>query len=329
MKTYDIYNEERIGRMLHIQQANSVDFENSIPWSTSIDLTKPLLPLDSGSPLFPDTTEAERIAISQIMGLVVAASISQLESVAVSLQGPTWDKVLRKYPVGPEFRALGEHFYEDEAKHSLAFDRYIDLFATQLGLEAAELKAFLPSSDSMIRKIYALNSRLGGTAIWWLIAALEEESIEIYKRMRNSTEELEPVYLGLHRAHFEEEIRHKSYAVMMLQLHRDQGTRPFGKFDFLLSETLNFLWSFNQLAKLRGIGVLRNRHPFFATIAGLCEKIRGRNTLQVMSALCYRTPYTRGMIQLSQHREVQELLKEFGGYRLPLGSANEEQLCTV
>ncbi len=329
MKTYDIYDEERIARMLHVQEANSLDFNSSIPWTTAIDLSKPLLPLDTESLLFPETTEAERLAISQIMGLVVAASISQLESVAVSLQGPTWDKVLKKHPVGPEFRSLGEHFYADEAKHSLAFDRYVAIFAREIGLETGELKAFLPSSNSMIRKIYALNSRLGGAAIWWLIAALEEESIEIYKRMRSSNEALEPLYLALHRAHFEEEIRHKSYAVMMLQLHQAQGTRPFSKFDFLLSETLNFLWSFQQLAKLRGIGALRNRHQFFETISGLCEKFKGQNTLQMMSALCYRTPYTRGMIQLSQHREVQELLKEFGGYRLPFAAANEEKLCTV
>ncbi len=57
-----------------------------------------------------------------------------MEDVANKIRGVAWRDVLDAYPVNPEMYALGEQFFEEEAKHAQLFRRYNDLFCEQMVL---------------------------------------------------------------------------------------------------------------------------------------------------------------------------------------------------
>ncbi len=324
MAAINIYDEEKIARLLYVQKAQGIDFNLDIDWGRSIDLNKLFLPLDHSNLLFPEAGEEQRLVISQIIGLVVASTISELEDVAYKLKGPTWEKVLRKYPVNPEIYEMGELFYEDEKKHSQGFKRYIELFAAKVNVDPKDLKQLLPSSQhSVTEKIYQLNSLAGGMAIWWLIAAVEEESILIFNYMRKCKADIDPLYYDLHKSHYEEEIRHKSYASIMLQVNSEFAGIPqnliFKNVDFILAEILNLTWTFNQLYKLRNLNNLKSAHPFFKTLSDLRPSLEGRGSMEIMHSLFTSAPYIKDMFHLSEHGHVRQMLERFGTKRMPLG----------
>jgi hypothetical protein len=328
MSIIDIYDEEKIARLLYVQKARGIDFDRDINWSQSIDLSKSLLPLDTNAILFPNANPQQRLVISQLMGLIVAATISELEDVAIQLKIPTWENVLRKYPVNPEIYELGKHFYEDEKKHSLAFKRYIDLFAESVNIDPADLKKFLPKgSKSLTSKMYKLNSLAGGMAVWWLIAAVEEESILIFDYMKNMKEDVDPLYYQLHKCHHEEEVRHKSYASIMLQINQDFARSPqallFKKLDFIVAEVLNITWTFNQLLKIKQLKKLSNHHPFFKTLAGLSDILGNKNSLEVINTLFTTAPYISQTMHLSEHKHIKSMLDRFGAINLPTSNIHK------
>jgi len=334
MKTLDIYDEKKLAHQLQIQRRLSWDLETRIDWSKGVDLSKPLLPLDRDNILFPEANAEQRLVISQLMGLIVAATISQLEQVANDLKGPAWERVLDRFPVNPEMRALGEQFYAEEAKHAVAFGRYIDMFAVALGVEPADLKALLPQADNGLqKKIYALNSLAGGMAVWWLIAAVEEESLVIYRYMDPVRAKIDPLYWQLHRAHFEEELRHKSYASLMLQMFEEFSgvttTLLFKKLDFVLAECLNLTWTLNELVKAKGFRRFKHHHPFFATLSGLIDVLGRRNFLGVLYRLLTSAPYISNTLHLSEHQHVKELLQRFGALQAPLPSRDTRRVVCV
>jgi predicted metal-dependent hydrolase len=322
MSKIDIYDEEKIARLLYVQKAQGIDFNHDINWNQSIDMSKGFLPLDDNAILFPEADSSQRLVISQLLGLIVASTISELEDVAYKLKGATWENVLRKYPVNPELFELGEHFFEDEKKHSLAFKHYINLFAEKVDVDPKDLKDLLPSSDnSFLSKIYHLDSMAGGMAIWWLIAAVEEESLLIFNHMRKSKESIDPLYYELHKCHYEEEVRHKSYASIMLEINTQFARVPHAfilrKLDFILAEVLNLTWTFNQLFKLRSLKRLKNHHPFFQTLSGLSTHLENRNSLEVMYKLFNSAPYIKDMLHLSEHMHIKLLLERFGVQKIP------------
>ena len=322
MSAIDIYDEEKIARLLHVQKVQGIDFMESIDWTTSIDLEKPLLPIDGNALLFPEANEEERLVISQVMGLIVASTISELEDVAISLKGPTWENVLNKYPVNPEIREMGELFYEDERKHSIAFKKYINLFAGKVNVDPEDLRKFLPSSQKLAKTIYQMNSFCGGMAIWWLIAAVEEESILIFDQMKKDRAQIDPLYYAVHKAHYEEEIRHKSYASIMLQINHDFAHSPVSqglkKIDFLLAEVLNITWTFSQLYKVKELRSLENHHPFFRTISRLQKVLKKRSSFETFDVLFNKAPYTRDMLNLSEHKNIQSMMNRFGALKTPV-----------
>jgi predicted metal-dependent hydrolase len=325
LQATDIYNEEKLSRQLEAQRRLCWDMETKIDWSRGVDLSKPLLPLDKGNILFPGASPEQQLVISQLMGLIVAATIAELEQVAIRLKGPTWEAVLDKYPVNPEFYELGQQFFREEAKHAVAFNRYVDLFSRSLGVEPDDLKSFLPQADKSIsKKLYALNSLAGGMAMWWLIAAVEEESIVIFRYIHAVRERVDPLYYQLHRAHMEEESRHKSYALMMLHLFSEfSGITQqlvFRKVDFVLAECLNLTWTLNQLFKVKGLRRFRNHHPFFKTLESLMDGLGRRGPLDILHQMLTSAPYISSTLHLGEHKHVKELLTRFGALQAPLPS---------
>lgn len=335
MHHFNIYDESYLEKRLHVQKTHEWDFERDINWNQSIDTSKYLLPLDKSNIIFPGASSEQRLAISQFMGLIVASTVSQLEMVALKLKGPTWEKPLRKYPINPEFVNLGEQFYAEEEKHSRAFDKYIDKFAGALNIEPEQLRNFLPSANkTLIKKLYSLNAELGGSALWWLVAAVEEESILFYKLIHQSRFDIDPLYYQIHRCHYEEESRHASYAPMMLEFHHQFSTRlqknVFAKVEFLMAEVLNMTWTFNQLIKLKSLKSLESKHPFFEVMYSTVDLLKGQSPLQILHQLFTSAPYISSNLHLSAHQHVQEMLLRYGAFKMPLPETKQVVLtCTA
>ena len=332
---FDIYDEQKLARQLEIQKKKSWDIETDINWAQGIDLSKSFLPLNNVNSLFNNASPAQLRVISQMMGLIVASTISQLENVAYRLKVPVWENFLRKHPVNPELLELGEQFFEEEKKHSRAFNQYIDLFANEVNIDPVDLKRFLPKThNTAIEKIYTLNSKVGGMAMWWLISAVEEESILFYHLLNEVKGSVDPLYYNLHRCHFEEEVRHRSYAHMMLEVYNEFVNTPssyvFKKVDFILAEVLNMTWTFSQLLKVKELKKYKNHHEFFNTLSSCMELLEGKSQIDILSALFHSTPYISHTIHLSEHGHIRELLKRYKTSKLPLpGSKIGEIICTV
>lgn len=319
-----------------MQKVHGWDLEHDLVWDQGVDLSKFLLPIEKKSNFFPSASFDERRVISQILGLIVASSIAEMESIAVELKEPTWERLLKKYPVNPELYELGNHFYEDENKHSQAFKKYIDKFAEALNVDPSDLKSILPQSNkTLLKQVFKLNSLAGGMAIWWLIAAFEEESILFFRYIKDHKENIDPLYYNLHRLHFEEEIRHKSYAFMMLKVHEEFETTPhtlfLKKLDFIVAEILNLTWTFNQLGNLKKLKQLQNHHPFFNTLLSLSETLGQRNPLEILNGLFNEVPYISNTMHLSDQQHIKDLLNRFGVPSIPMPNKKfkVEDLCTA
>lgn len=323
---FDIYDEQKLARQLEIQKKKEWDFDKDIDWSMGVDLSKSLLPLDNNKSIFPGASEAQLRVISQLMGLIVASTISQLEQVACKLKEPVWNNFLNKHPVNPELLELGEQFFKEEAKHARTFNKYIDTFAKEINIDPDDLKSFLPSSEnSAIEKIYTMNSQMGGMAMWWLISAVEEEAILFYHFLSEVKPSVDPLYYQIHRCHFEEEVRHKSYAQMMLEVYKEFETGPrsmmFKKVDFMIAEVLNMSWTFKQLLKLKKLKKYKNHHEFFNTLSSCLDHISGLSYYQLIYTLFNSTPYISHTLHMSEHAHVKEMLKRYKGMNLPIPRA--------
>jgi len=322
MRKLDIFDETALGRMCHVSKAKAWTLSD-IDWNRSVDYTKFLLPLNKDNLFFPDASEEQKLAISQLMGLIVASTIAQHEQVANELKLPAWEKPLRKHPINPEFMELGENFFEEEAKHSYVFNRYIDKFATGLGIESAELRQILPSTkNSALAHVYKMNSYAGGAALWWLVAALEEESVLFYKMISASQSPIDPLYKQIHRLHFEEEVRHKSFAPMMIdfykQFHCTTKKQVLHKVDFILAEVLNITWTFSQLIKLKDIRELKKKAPFFDVLSTTMDMLYRKNPHQLLKEIFTSTPYISSNLQLSNHEQISSMIEHYDPLKLPI-----------
>lgn len=330
MKALPLYDEAVLSDALKRQQRLAFNLEKSIKWRRGIDIKKPLVPLDRFNIVFPRLTNAkQKLALSQFMGLVMAATFSETEKALGRLRKDAWHDLMQNYAVNPEMIALGEQFFAEEEKHSLAFDRYIDLFAHEIGVNPHELKNLLPTVGSgLIERWFRHNARKDGLLLWWVVATVEEESVMIFRQMIPFRNELDPLYYELHKKHFEEEARHAPYAFMILDMCLKQN-KVLGRrlsLDFIRSELVKIIWMVIELAKVRGVAKLRDRHQFFSSLDDLLKTIR----LKDIPALAYRmlvsTPYLSPFINAGYHPELNRTLKNHHVLRLPMPRPNPEPL---
>src|SRR4029078_6172007 len=146
MGTVALLDDVSLAAQIELQRKHAWDLEKDIDWKVGIDGGKFLLPLDEDAIAFPGATARQRMAISQLMGLVINSTIAEMEDVIHKLKDTAWNTLLRKYPVNPEIRALGELFCEQERKHSRAFDRYIQLFCDAQGIARSDLDRLVPKA---------------------------------------------------------------------------------------------------------------------------------------------------------------------------------------
>ena len=296
-----------------------------------MDTSKFFLPLDDQSIAFPGASSEQQLALSQFMGLVVNATISEMEDALPKMKSSGWAKVLREYPVNPEMTDLGELFFEEEAKHARAFSRYLDTFCHSVGVDRRDLDGLLPKAfGSFFQKAVTANALAGGHAFWWVVASVEDVSIAIYQQIYKNRGQVDPLYYQLHRRHLEEEARHANYAYLMLNLvsRRPPSLRRavFKKADFLMAQIVGAPWVVTELYKFFGVKKLRGVHPFFDVLASCIPLYEQMSRPEVIRRMFMGAPYISWLLNPAWRTQHLDVARRHGAIVPPYPSLSIERL---
>jgi hypothetical protein len=334
MAAVSLLDDVSLAAQIRLQRKHAWDLEKDIDWRRGVDSGCYLLPLDRDAIAFPGASAEQRLALSQLMGLVINSTICEMEDVIHKLKDSAWDALLRHYPVNPEIRELGELFFEEERKHSLAFDRYIDLFCEELAIERRNLDRLLPKAfGSLFLRSIIANAKLGGCAFWWVVASVEEVSIEIYRQIHPYRDQIDPLYYTVHRKHLEDEARHRSYAFLMLELIEKTETsvlqKIYRKGDLLWAQVFSSGWVIAELHKVFEAQRLRTKHPFFATIAECLPLLRKISPASLLRRFFVSAPYISLVLNAKHHRLTLRAARSQKMPRFPLPDPELRPLFTA
>lgn len=298
----------KLTRMLEAQKRHSWDLERDVDWEVR-DTKRPLLPIGSQATSLGLSTVEER-TLSQLLGLIATSAISEHERALKIVKKDCWSRPLSRKRKSRELRDLGEQFFLEEEKHSQAFAKYIETFAHDQGLDLRDLQQILPKyEDGFMCKVFRLNSLLGGRAIWWLVMLTEEESLDLFRKMRPHQESIDPLFYQIHDLHFQEEVRHISYAPQMLRL---LGGGWLSKFDYRLAELMHFVWILIQLRRLRKVSHLTQKHPFFASVNAIIKKFERLKWKERWNLILNQTPFLSSLFRPLRHKAMRIELKRNG-----------------
>ena len=311
----NLYDEEKLIKYLGKQKKHAWDVEKDFNWSHKIDLTKEFVPLPNDFILSPYINEEQKLLVSQLIGLMINSTICELEGALERSKKQCWTDVINQYPVSPEFEDLGENFFIEEKKHSVAFDKFLEKFAEETNVSVQELQQILPTlNKSKIETLFRMNSFLGGKALWMVVAAVEEESIEVYKQMKPHRENIDELFLALHQKHFEEETRHASFAFLMLELLEERTSTPVRLMsrylDFIMSEVLQVSWILAELMKVVHLEKLKTRHPFYEGLADLVPLIGQFTFTDVLKSLFKDAPFISLILRPGLNKHLSQYLDE-------------------
>lgn len=326
-------DEQALSRILERQKKLAFDFEKSINWNAGIDLTRYFVPLDNANLVFPSASQEQRLVLSQYLGLVIAQTFAEMEIALVQAKDRVWKKNLARYPVNPEFEALGDQFFTEEEKHSRMYKRYLHSFAQSTGVEYDELVKILPSvSGSLLHKTLMLNSDFGGHALWWVLILIEEISILIFKQIKPFKDGIDPLYYEIHKKHFEEEVRHSPYSYWMIEHLYKRNKSPanlfFRKTDLLLAQALEITWAFSSLSRIRNTYGLRKKHPFFATLNSCIPLLIKISPVEVIRRLFVTAPFVSLMFNHGAHDDFQNLIGKVRALQIPTPKTRLQVLST-
>lgn len=315
--TVDPLDYETLRRQVRLQQKLAWDIDEDIPWSLGVDKSKPFLPLDDDAIAFPGASAEQELALSQFMGLVVNSTVSEMEDALPRLKSAGWARLLQEYPVNPELEELGELFFDEEAKHSRAFSRYIDLFCNAVNVDRRDLDSLLPKAfGSVFQKSIATNAQTGGHAFWWVVAQVEEVSIAIYHQILRHKGEIDPLYFQLHRRHLEEESRHANYAFLMLNLVKLKpptiAERIHRKADFILAQVAGAPWVITELYKFFDVKKFKGTHPFFDTLASCIPLFEKMTKAQLVHRMFIAAPYVSWLLNPTWRKMHHEPARTLG-----------------
>ena len=310
-----IYDEAKILKYLQKQKKHAWDVDKNFNWGHEIDLSKEFVPLPKDFILSPHINDEQRVLVSQLVGLMINSTICELEGALERSKRQCWIDIINQYPVSPEFEALGENFFIEEKKHSVAFDRFLERFAQKTNVSVAELKQILPTLDeSKIETLFRMNSFLGGKALWMVVAAVEEESIEVFKKMKPYKERIDPLFYELHKRHFEEETRHASFAFLMLELLEKRSSTPVKMMsryiDYIMSEVLQISWILSELLKVVHLDKLKTRHPFYEELAKMVPLIGNFTFIDVLKSLFHDAPFISLILRPGLNTHLSKYLDE-------------------
>ncbi|MFL5785924.1 MAG: diiron oxygenase, partial [Bacteriovoracaceae bacterium] len=241
----------------------------------------------------------EKHAASWALGLLASSAIKEHEKILNDLRALAC----------PKMTAEASTFFLEEAVHSEAYQRFLDEAAKKLNLTTTELSTFLPKykKTSFSGRIYALEAKLGGNAIWWAVAATEEESIRLFQKLLPNKENTDTLFFELNRLHFLEESRHSSFSYQMIR-HRNAG-KTLKKWSFAVSRVLQTIWLFQELNGFRKVKNFRDRHPLLEEMALLSEKIDRMSWRQKFKLIFRENFYTRMMSTPERHPRLRRALE--------------------
>ncbi len=332
MGALKLYDADCLAEQAEDQKLRAWDLDRDIDWSLGIDLAKPLVPLDNLALMCPGASQDERLAISQLMGLIIAASTCEMEETLTRDRNSYFDSLLKRWPVSPEFLSLGEQFFAEEKKHSQAFRRYLGQFAEAADLDLFLLLDLLPRVQgttyaSLLRK----NAISGGLVFWWCVATVEQEFLAVFRELGRHKKALDPLYFDLHLKHTEEEARHIDFPFLMLELliGRQEGVRAqlFRKLDLAAAQLMLMSWSGQMLLKLQKIKKLSktHRHPFFHALASALELMAGQSTLKTAWYMLTRAPYISSLVNPTSHGKVLAKAKSMASLSVPFAANTPEK----
>lgn len=273
------------------------DFNEGIVWHEGVNLSLNLLPVEKKGKVLSSFSDKEVHAFSWALGLLAASAIKEHEKVLNELREVAY----------PEGKLEGLQFFLEEAVHSQAYTDFLAMSAAEMNLSLEELLSFLPKYErnSIITKIYEFEAAIGGRAIWWTVAATEEESIRLYQKLSPHKSSTDPVFFTLNHAHFIEESRHSSFSYKMLKRKGNFLT----KFSFGLSRVLQTAWLMKELSSFKNVRNFRNRHPMLETMAVISEKFEALPLKEKLTLLFRDISYTKMLSQPESHPRLLRALK--------------------
>ncbi len=319
MKPISIFDRIGLQKQIDLQRSSGWDLQTDFQWSKGVDLERSFAPLDSDNMAFPGASTEQAVALSQLMGLMVNETISEMECSLPRMKYHGWEKLLAQFPANPELHELGEIFFAEEEKHAKSFQKFLEIFCHQINVSPEELKSLLPSGkNSLFQAALLWNAEQGGAAFWWTVAAVEETSIQAYRAIVQKKNETDPLYFELHKRHAEEESRHDSYAFMMLDVYqrlpKSLKQRAFLKTDLLLSQLLPGPWVLTELAKIFSVKKLAHRSPFFRVLADTLPLFENMPKATLIKNFWTKTPYVSWLINPAFRKKGGQ------GWALPQGS---------
>jgi hypothetical protein len=309
----DLYNPFEISLLTKKQKKHAWDL-NDFKKHNCVDLSKTFAPISEDFILHDQLNTKERVVVGQFLGLVINSAICELELAIERSKKECYLDVIKKFPVSKEFERLGENFFEEEKKHSEGFNYFLDVFANQTNVSRQELRSLLPTLDeSKIEKLFRVNGIIGGQALWLVTAAVEEESIEVFKKMKPFKSEIDPFFFRLHQLHFEEEMRHASFAFLMLELLNDRSVFPIKKIsnlvDFILSDVLQVSWVLSELIKTNNVNDLTQKHDFYKTLSEVLPKISNYSVIDLVSYLFNDSPFVSLILNPRSNKQLSNYMK--------------------
>jgi hypothetical protein len=322
MRAINPFDHNELKEHLRLQQKAAWDIDTCVNWSMGVDPTKFLLPLDESSIAFPGASPDQKRALSQLMGLIVNATISEMEDCLPRLKKFAWEDTLKKYPVNPELVELGEQFFAEEAKHAAAFKRYLAEFCKAVDVEMDDLDRLLPKAfGSHFQSAIIRNAKSGGQAFWWVVSNVEEVSINIFQGIFRNKNEVDPLYFHLHRRHLEEESRHANYAYLMIELmrHQQKGIRGWWhrKADFSLAQLVAAPWVITELYKFFNVKDLKHKSPWFEVLASCIPLYEKMPQSEKIKRMFIAAPYVSWILNPNHRQMHVRATQEFKSWMLP------------
>lgn len=305
----DLFNHKALALQIQRQKKYAWDLDKGIRWDLGVDPKKFLLPLDKDCIAFPGANAKQQLALSQLLGLVINSTISESEDVITRLKSVAWMEILRSYPVSPEMVELGELFFEEEKKHSIAFARYNSVFCEKMGIRKETLDKLIPKAyGSLFLKAMLSNAKWGGHSFWWVVGAVEEVSIELYKEIHKHKAMIDPLYFEVHFKHMEEESRHHNYAFLMLDIiaKRQSSLQRlfYKKTDLIFGQAFASAWIVSELGKIFEAKRFAHEHEFFSTIASCEPLLRELSWMDLAKRLFISAPYISLVLNTKNHKQT-------------------------
>ncbi len=274
-----------------------------INWHQDIDLEKELLTLEDDE-FISMLSSRQKSALSHIMGLVIISAISAHENVIQDIKSGHWQRLKRNKQISSKVYNEGMEFFDDESKHSQMFNRYISKYLSKINLKKEEADEFLPSYDkkSIFMRLAKFNMFLGGRAIWWLVASVENESLDLFREIHKRKRDIDPLYYEIHLKHFQEEIIHSSFAENLI-LSDDLGKSTFlNRIDYIIADFLQITWALWQLVRLSKIQKHESRHSFIKDFVSIYSVIKQFGRIRFLKYMFVKFPYLSMMLN-SHHRK--------------------------